>query len=365
LDGFPAPRSTGQHRYDAPGIGLAEGLTFTLTVAPGVAALSVVDQTRQERAVQRVSDALRHQADVAATYLAEAGEVPDRVPSRIITEWSARSRSRMVRKFASVDWTALHVEGEPLGMVTLTYPGDWLAVCPTGRVAKRHLAAFRQRFRRAVGRRLDGAWKLEFQGRGAPHFHLLMPIPALVRGERFEAWLSRTWADIVGAEGEERRRHELAGTGVDFASTARMSDPKRLAVYFLKHGTKSHDGKEYQHEVPQEWLVDDQGEVTPESGPGRFWGFWGMKPAEVALELDVRDFITVKRTLRRVAQARARSVAWSRARHQMPAWEAISVTSGRTRVLGSSRLVGGFVVVNDGTALARDLARAVNLRRLL
>lgn len=62
---------------------------------------------------------------------------------------------------------------------------------------------------------------------------------------------------------EERRKHELAGTGINYAEDLRASDPKRVAVYFTKHGTFGAKG--YQHRVPEPW----QG---PGKGPGRFWG---------------------------------------------------------------------------------------------
>src|SRR5207249_5060118 len=60
----------------------------------------------------------------------------------------------------------------------------------------------------------------------------------------------------------------LAGTGVDYAEAHKCSDPKRLAVYFGKHG--QYRSKEYQHNVPEAWQA-------PGKGPGRFWGYWGLK----------------------------------------------------------------------------------------
>jgi hypothetical protein len=57
-------------------------------------------------------------------------------------------------------------------MLTLTYPGDWLAVAPNGEAVKRHLAALAKRYERVWGEPLVCIWKLEFQARGAPHFHL-------------------------------------------------------------------------------------------------------------------------------------------------------------------------------------------------
>lgn len=395
-----------QDAYDGRFIGLGEGRTFTLEVGPGVARLTSHDATRRERALDRERGTVTRRADLGAVWLAETGAHHDPAPVRQVREWSRKSRARMVAAFGQVDFSPLAETGHPLGMLTLTYPGDWLAVAPTGRVSKRHLAAFRERWKRALGWRLDGAWKLEFQrprrsggseGQEAPHYHLLAPIPALVKGERFESWLSRTWADVVGADvitclrcggwdgqaapgldvsgrcqcevaDTEYRRHLVAGTGVDFASTARMSDVKRCATYFLKHGTKAGDDKEYQHNVPAAWQ-------EPGAGPGRFWGFWGLPSAmqPVALELD--DYLTLRRTLRRVARARARSIAYDRtfkrARaaglpHDVARHLAFTAPCRRLRSLGvGGQLSGGFVMVNDGPRLAADLLRAVQLRRSL
>lgn len=384
------------------GLGFREGRTFRLVLGPGVAVASSFDATRRERASER--DHLQRATEVELVirrpllkpWRSDAGS-----PQTQITEWSRRSRARMVKGFASVDWSGLsrcycglpmtdvsHTyvafkrcgisQAMPLAMVTLTYPGDWLAVAPDGKSAKRHLALFRQRWFRALGWRLDGAWKLEFQrarafgnseGQQAPHFHLLVPVPALVEGVNFNVWLSQTWADVVGALGDERARHEAAGTNVDFGRTSRMSDPKRCAIYFLKHGSKTLDDKEYQHTVPAAWAL-------PGKGPGRFWGFWGMELATVALDLDLEDWVTARRVLRRVAAARARGVKYGRAKAAAvscgrSAGEAVrygvaSAAGRKLRTLGvGGQLSGGWVVVNDGPALAGDLARAINLRRSL
>ena len=381
IAGYPKPRAPGQLAVETPQtwpfkgramLATAEGLTCQLEVTAGVVSVAVRNLVRGERSEQSTRDRRRRDVDV----LVASGRTSwPEARARVITEWSRKSRARMVRGFGERDWTIALDHEAPLGMVTLTYPGDWLAVAPTGHDAKRHLWALRRRLGRATGRRIFGAWKLEFQrpraagasaGQEAPHFHVLMPCPALVQGERFETWLSRTWAEIVGAEGDERIRHELAGTGVDFAAAARMTDPKRLAVYFLKHGTKSGDSKEYQHNVPDAWA---------DEGCGRFWGFWGLPRAVQAVELDLGDFITARRVLRRVAHARAWRIAHDREYHNAlrEGWSievararANRVVIPRRRLLGAGgQLTGGWLIVNDGPRLAVDVGRALALRRSL
>lgn len=397
LAAFPAPRVPGQlvvHAgkvagtssrpgrswYDL-GAGLADGRTFTVSVGVGGIRLACQDLNRAERTAERAVSVARARADDLGQLLASEAMAPERPaglepaePShgRAVLEFSRKSRARMIEAFANLDYAPM--TADPLsvpGMVTLTYPGDWLTVAPSGAAVKRHLRAFGERFARAFGRRLVGLWKLEFQERGAPHFHLYVPVPALAVDPRpgsleavtFEEWLSWTWADVVGhPDPEQRRRHELAGTGVDFGAASRFTDHRRLGIYFLKHSVKSGDGKEYQHTVPAAWR-------TPATGPGRFWGFWGLESTSRRVELDGRQWLHLRRLARRAAAARARQVAWSRARAQATTDglrgaarnRAAFAARGRApRTLGAGgQLTGGFVLVPDAVAWGYVLARAV------
>jgi hypothetical protein len=63
----------------------------------------------------------------------------------------------------------------------------------------------------------------------------------------------RTWEESGPTDPEERRKHLLAGTGVDYAEGVKLTDPRRMAVYFAKYGTAGN--KEYQHQVPREWIT--------------------------------------------------------------------------------------------------------------
>jgi hypothetical protein len=208
----------------------------------------------------------------------------------------SRSRARLVARLSDLDYTALcgryrvcadcrQDYAEPLSacpmcgcaraalvdrsrrlpaMLTLTYPGDWLPVAPDGETVKRQFNALCRRYERAWGEPLIGVWKLEFQGRGAPHFHVSTTPPMgftaitdPVTGEErlvdFRTWLSITWADVVAhPDPEQHRRHRAAGTEVDYAEGIKLTDPRRMAMYFAKYGTRGR--KDYQHRVPEEWL---------------------------------------------------------------------------------------------------------------
>lgn len=337
-----------------------EGPRPRVVIGPGVLALEAPDLARRERAAERAVS--RRQVRVRAA--AHFSDVPERSSAREITGWSRRSRARMVRRLAELDWTPLVGPGRVPAMITLTYPGDWETVAPSGRVVKNHLRALQQRWRRAWGENLVGVWKLEFQRRGAPHIHVFTVPPhgragelrrvtrvrrrsAVGDGLQFREWLSAVWADIVAhPDPEQRRRHLAAGTGVDYAEGMRASDPRRLAVYFTKHGT--YRDKEYQHEVPELWR-------RPGHGPGRFWGYWGLEVATAGVELSWDNYLTLARTLRRYARSQGVTAVET-------VWR-VDTRTGAVRKRRVRRRVqrfrhqSGFLVVNDGPGLAATVAR--------
>jgi hypothetical protein len=258
----------------------------------------------------------------------------------------------MVRKMVATDWRPMMSHGVPV-MVTLTYPGPWRLWAPTAEVAHAHRRAFLERYSRAFGFRVLGVWKLEFQERGAPHFHILLPLPKGVSLRDFRAWVQGAWAgnddrpgiienrrsDVIRVasmfEGPEfaqlfylthRDRARSRSTGVDISEGLRCRDPRRIAVYFLKHSIKSKDGKEYQNVVPRGWVRS-----------GRFWGVINCGDATATAYLNPREWILLRRTLRRWAKANDRAV------------------------FRSSQLIGGWVAVNDGPRFLADLSRALAL----
>ncbi len=366
----------------------SEPLRCVLELGPGVLGMRVVSRARLERTSER--EATRH----GGWLLGDDG-VPywPAGSSRRVTCWSARSRSRLVRRLSELDYAPLWAQGSGrLVMVTLTYPGDWQAMAASGKAAKQHLRTLVERWQRAWGYRPALVWKLEVQRRGAPHLHLALAEPdGLADGLAFRVWLSHAWSEIVAAsdprgrswsqvpagaglrwvpgprvhrgcqvEGVsclacraqlQQRRHLLAGTGVDRAEGERMRDPKRLAVYFCKHSAPGMRGsKEYQHQVPEFWLIGD--------GPGRFWGHQGLDVAVQRVDVDPVHAVTARRLLRRWSRAQGRSrpveveradVASGQVRRRGVRRRAFSFTRGR--------LQGGWVLANDGVVLAGALAR--------
>lgn len=392
-----------------------EGPVARFSYSPGAVAVNRRNYARREKSTER---AVQHHGatveQLAAQFL-ETGKFPDRpTPRQEITGWSRKSRSNFTRAMCDLDYVGgiqpragLRRQPRPVApllrrgrapvMLTLTYSGDWLPVAPNGKAAKRHLSAFFRAYQRAWGEPLACVWKLEFQRRGAPHYHLFMVPPAgraragAGLGQRFKAWLSDMWARIVAhPDEEERERHRRVGTRIDSKDGLRATDPKRVAVYFLKHG--SFRAKEYQHIVPDQW----QG---PGDGPGRFWGYRHLRRLVHGVEVSPADATVIARTLRRwdhakgVTQQRVkpryvggrplqaypdvRGLAGLQYAEERPVlaraasgelrWESAPVVHKHRRRATRQRAVrmrggAGWVAVNDGAAYASQIARYLERR---
>jgi hypothetical protein len=123
-----------------------------------------------------------------------------------VSAYSAASRRRLLRVIGKLRKDVL-----PL-FVTLTYPGAWDVRSERW---KRDLQAFWKRVRREWPT-ASCVWRLEFQRRGAPHFHLLLygvPIEGILApwadGSR---WVDKAWFEVVGS-GD--LRHQAAGCRVE------------------------------------------------------------------------------------------------------------------------------------------------------
>jgi hypothetical protein len=395
---FPSPEKLqlAAQKFDArPAWQGEEGPRHRLVLSAGSFRVSAPDLARRERTAERAVNARRNAADQVSLHLAShehdaeiferCAKCPtDPEPSREVTEFSAKSRANMVAALCELDYRPLLNDPTRVpAMVTLTYPGDWFTVAPDGRTAKRHLQAFRKRYVKAWGDDLYAVWKLEFQDRGAPHFHLLMVPPhgraripkARARkaawvgaGQTFKQWLSAIWADIVDhPDPREKQAHLGAGTNISYSEGLRASDPKRVSVYFTKHG--SFRKKEYQHRVPAPWQA-------PGKGPGRFWGYWGLHRVTLAVEVTPEQATQAARIARRWARAQGttREVIVPRTRGGAIRSEfaeveglagADTVAARTTRRRSVRRRVvrlkngRGFVSVNDGTVFAEQLAQAL------
>lgn len=420
---FPSPELV-QHAADLiphitpePG-DLGEGPRWEIVVSPGSFKIRTRNYARAERTHDRAVERHQKQIDVAATW---DGEIPDPLPTRgTISGWTRRSRARLIERLSDLDYTKLYgrfhictdcreefdgdldrcsrcrsdhfrVEDRTSrlpAMLTLTYPGDWLTVAPSADVAMGHFQALCKRYARAWGEPLRGPWKKEFQRRGAVHFHISTTPPMCmttildpetrqpIRVD-FKRWLSIAWAEIVAhPDLEERRKHLLAGTGVDYAQGLKLTDPRRMAIYFAKYGTAA-AGKEYQHRVPTEWrdapsLRTDSAELhgpvlaerpscsqpgtydMRQGSAGRFWGYRGLHRVLAIRQVVPAVGIAAGRIARR----------WYRAKGLTRPLTVVRVqrSNGRVRYRRStvrkSLLTNGrgFVSVNHGADFASQIA---------
>jgi len=153
-----------------------------------------------------------------------------------IAGFSNKSRKRLFDFLSQVPRTAF---SNGLLFVTLTYPSEF----PTDyKEYKAHLRAFLKRLYRKIGKELPVLWRLEFQKRGAPHFHLI--VWGISRLDL--QWLSRAWYNVVGS-GDEK--HLLAGTNVKS-----VRDRRLVLSYVSKYMAK--------------------GMALPDAMTGRVWGIW-------------------------------------------------------------------------------------------
>lgn len=160
---------------------------------------------------------------------------------------SSASRMRRYLRTCEADYQIL---------ITLTYP---LSYPINGRTCKEQLRRFLQELRRyAVGKTIEGKpfsafWFLEFQARGAPHFHIFTNC-------RFpKDWIANRWYGIVGSDDA---RHLVAGTRIETIRSGR-------------HGARAYAGKyaakQQQKEVPHDF-----------ASVGRFWGVVGNRKCSAA-----------------------------------------------------------------------------------
>lgn len=201
---------------------------------------------------------------------------------------------RSVRRLV---FTALNAGEDWVAMVTLTYPSEFPM---SGEVSKRHLNRFLTGLRR-LGEGMAYLWVLEFQARGAAHYHIL------VNQYVDHGWVAEEWYRIVGSEDA---RHRQAGTSV-----VGVRNHDAVSKYLAKYL-----GKDRQKGVPVGFAK-----------VGRFWGCTrGLVPAPESFTLEGKGGQDVARQLRR--------------------W----IEGKMGRKLVQLRGMGGFVVF-DGAAVAHRL----------
>lgn len=169
-------------------------------------------------------------------------------------------------------------------LMCLTYPAEFPEP-ESSSVYKRHLDTFAK----ALSRKgWSGFWVLEFQKRGAPHFHLVVFAP----GENISdvrKWVSRRWFEIVGS-GDSK--HLQAGTNVEYPRNAQKA--RGYVAKYCSKGTQTQD---------ETWV-------------GRYWGEFNRAgipyTPETVIELTPAQARAARRVFRAGIGHRVWLSAWGR-----------------------------------------------------
>lgn len=247
-----------------------------------------------------------------------------------VTGFSAASRRRLMQLMCMWNLGEVH-----LSFVTLTYPGaytsDWT-------IWKRDLDVFLRWLKRNVSEAVGCVWRVEFQKRGAPHFHILLasnekactcePRKMMVKGREkyvhsascrvngLRTLVGQKWADVVrdgyiqsgeSSEGYSGHyeKHKQAGTGVDV-----VVGRKQMMAYVSKYLAK----------------VDQVGL----DGWGRNWGRVNMNG-----KLDFDPVAVVTMEEEEAVKMRRMVVGWLRSRKQVKYADRLS-RKGSYSVMGLS-----------------------------
>jgi hypothetical protein len=143
----------------------------------------------------------------------------------LVTEFSPQSRLRLLRKMA-------RIAPSRAVFVTLTYPERY----PSTARAKMHLRALLERIRRRYPQS-SAFWRLEYQERGAPHFHLLFFELPFIPFATLRQW----WAEIVSAYVDgylprvriEKIRSHRGAMYYTAKYVAKMSEEGSVSAFFI------------------------------------------------------------------------------------------------------------------------------------
>lgn len=160
-----------------------------------------------------------------------------------IRKFSAKSRNRLASHIVNLP------KGSAEAFCTLTYPEEF----PTdGVLVKYHLKLFRQWLKR---KNIGAVWFLEFQKRGAPHFHMLLT--KYISSVK----VANAWHRITGVSDPKHLLWHLGALG-----NRPCVEILRNQSGFQKYATK-YALKPAQKDVPDNY-----------QNVGRFWGYFNLKP---------------------------------------------------------------------------------------
>jgi hypothetical protein len=173
------------------------------------------------------------------------------------------------------------IDAASVRFVTLTYPREF----PTARASKGHLDTLLKRFERRWGQRAI-IWKIENQVRGAPHFHLLVVMPAGSPLETEQSWWAHSWFEVVGSDDHLHLKWHLGQLGGgNRPCVEAVRDWAMVINYAGKYLCK---------------VTGEEGETWDR--PGRFWGVRRgelLGIIEDVVDLSPVEAVKIRRYLRR------------------------------------------------------------------
>jgi len=172
-----------------------------------------------------------------------------------IKGFSNRSRKRLFEMFNRLEIKAFL-------FITLTYGQEF----PDGNASKRDLKVFIQRLKRKYPQ-AAGVWRIEFQKRGAPHFHLLITNVGYIP----KADILRAWEDTIAPQ--HRNQKGATFTRVELVRTRRKAI-SYVGKYVGKRAERVEKGNGF-NTVPYQTAV------------GKHWGIIGKEYLPYAEETTV------------------------------------------------------------------------------
>jgi hypothetical protein len=190
-----------------------------------------------------------------------------------VTRFTNQSRKRLFKQLLKLN------AGHEYFFITLTYPSEYSLDFTVWKEDLRKLSCGLQYHYPKLG----FIWKLEYQKRGAPHFHLLGSIPDVHHIKELRGIIRKSWRKIIG---ETSTRSFQYSVQVDS-----VQDIKASVFYLALYQTK------------------DQNERT-DIPSGRVWGIYGRKHLPTGncgeSTFSYEEQITLRRIIRRWVKASTR-----------------------------------------------------------
>lgn len=143
--------------------------------------------------------------------------------------------------------------------ITLTYGQHF----PTAKDSKRHLKMFIQRLKRKYPN-VAGVWRIEFQKRHAPHYHLLLTNVKFIPKEE----ICSMWEEVIG-------QRFVNQTGKTFTRVERIKSKKHALSYVSKYVGKVEKRAQ---------RVSGFNSVSYQTAFGKHWGIVGREHLPFAIE---------------------------------------------------------------------------------